>query len=263
MLGIAAAAFTAGALLLLRGGRAVETPEEHAARLSREHGVLVRFGNPHGFYTPPYGPSDARLEGAEMEPANPENVAPALDGIEESLRKYPPGFVKGVAHGIFICGRLRFQGVDAGGTVGPAWIVLVAPSFIDHPSIRLTNLLGVHHELSSLVLARSPSNSARWAALSPSGWAFADDQKSSLRRADHSDPPPSTGFLSAYGATTPENDFNVYAEKMFTEPESVAQLARANPVIARKVTFVIASYAAIDRRMLDTFRTLGFGPWLE
>ena len=234
-----------------------EPPEEHAARLSREHGLIVKFGAPSGFYTPPYGPSDALIKDAEVEAAQPNQISPALDGIEESLAQYPAGFVASVAHGIFIVGRLRFQGADAGGTYGPVWLVLVASPVMDPPTIRWNSLLAVHHELSSLVLRRNPENYFRWAAFSPVGWQFAPDAKSALARADESVPPLLTGFLSAYGGSTPENDFNVYAEKMFTEPRNVAYLAHEYPLIARKVAFVAATYAAIDPRLTHTFRSLG------
>jgi len=255
-------ALAAGVLLLARSNPEPEPPEQHAARLSREHGLIVNFGAPSGFYTPPYGPSDAQAEGVEIDAAKRADVSPALDGIEESLAKYPAGFVASVAHAIFIGGRIRFQGVDSGGTFGPAWIVLIAPSFLDPAAIRLTNLIGVHHELSSLVLRRNPFSYGGWTAFLPVGWQFTNDGKSSLARAKDLDPPPSTGFLSAYGATTAENDFNVYVEKMFTEPQKVARLAHEYPLIARKVAFVIATYAAVDPRLTETFRSLGLGAFV-
>jgi hypothetical protein len=117
----------------------------------------------------------------------------------------------------------------------------------------------VHHELSSLVLARDPAALSRWTALTPSGWRFADSAPAALARASAADPDPSTGFLSAYGATTAENDFNVYAEKMFTEPMNVARLARGHVLVAQKVAFVADAYAAVDPRIRETFARLGLG----
>lgn len=64
---------------------------------------------------------------------------------------------------------------------------------------------------------------------------------------------------SAYGATSFENDFNVYAERIFTEPAEVARLAALHPLVRRKLDALIAAYAAIDPRMIDTFRQLGVG----
>lgn len=259
MLGVAFGMLVMGALFLAFANPPAESPEDHAARLSRKYGLIVGFGDPSTFYTPPFGPKDAKLEDVRIDAARHEDVSPALDGIEESLAKYPPGFYASVAHGIFICGHVRFDGIDSGGTFGPAWILLAAPPLGDRERIRLISLRGVHHEFSSLVLRRDPTTYGRWLIFSPSGWQFASDYKTSLARNESADPPLSTGFLSAYGATTPENDFNIYAEKMFTEPAKIARLAREYPLIARKVAFVVSTYAAIDPRMRNTFRALGLG----
>lgn len=259
MLPVAIVALAVGAGLLLRPLFAGESAVERAARLTHEHGLEVRFGDPATFYVAPYAARDARIETVEMAPPDPSSVPPALDGIEESLRLYPPGFVGRVAKGLFVSGNLTVQGAAAGGTVGPAWIILAAPRSINDASIRLTALIGVHHELSSLVLARDPGALTRWTALAPAQWRFADSAPASLAQANAADPDPSTGFLSAYGATTPENDFNVYAEKMFTEPESVASLARKHARVAQKAAFVVDVYAAVDPRIRETFAGLGLG----
>jgi hypothetical protein len=247
------------AFLLVQRVQARESPADRATRLSRQHGLTVSFGDPSTFYTAPYGAKDAHIEFTEVLAADPVGAAPALDGIEEALLRYPPGFVAGLAHGIFICGNLKIQGAEAGGTVGPAWIILAAPVSIGPASIRLTSLLGVHHELSSLVLARRADSLAEWTAFTPADWRFQRDSAGALSQAKDEDPPPATGFLSAYGATTPENDFNVYAEKMFTEPETVAKLAARYPLVAKKAAFVASTYAAIDPRLRETFAKLGLG----
>jgi hypothetical protein len=260
VLGVALVLLALGVVLLVHRVQARESPSDRAARLSRQHGLTVSFGDPSTFYTKPFTRRDAHIELTEVTAAALEGAAPALDGIEEALGRYPQGFVAGLAHGIFICGTLKIQGAEAGGTVGPAWIILAAPVSIGPASIRLTSLLGVHHELSSLVLARQAGSLERWAAFTPTEWQFQRDSASALSQASGKDPPPSTGFLSAYGATTPENDFNVYAEKMLTEPETVAKLAAQHPLVAKKAAFVVSTYAAIDPRMRETFRQLGLNP---
>ena len=47
------------------------------------------------------------------------------------------------------------------------------------------------------------------------------------------DAPVETGFLSAYGATTSENDFNTYAEIVFSDPQRLIKLAESVPIIAK------------------------------
>lgn len=228
-----------------------------AHRIEQTYGIRIGYGSPADFWTPPYGPADATAPGVEMKPAVTENVAIALSGVESALEQYPPGFVSKLIHAIFICGELRMGGIEAGGTAGPSWIILSAPSDIGTEGIRLGALLGVHHELSSFVLRVNPETRPEWSQFAPEGWNFVADAGGSLRRANGADPSPDTGFLSAYGATNPENDFNVYAEKMFSEPAHLAQLAQAHPLIRRKLDFVRATYVAIDPAFADRFHALG------
>jgi hypothetical protein len=111
----------------------------------------------------------------------------------------------------FVGGKININAELSGGFTGPAWVVLSAPADASADDIRFTNLIGVHHELSSYVVRKANALDA-WTMFAPTGWEFASTSEASLARAKDGDPPPSSGFLSAYGASTAENDFNVYAE---------------------------------------------------
>lgn len=62
-----------------------------------------------------------------------------------------------------------------------------------------------------------------------------------------------------YGATSAENDFNVYAEKIFTEAKSIAELGKKQTVVARKIALLVAAYERLDSRMGAVFDRLGIG----
>jgi hypothetical protein len=257
--GSIAAVFLIAGLLVLAwpylGDR--ESVHEHALRIGKENGIRIGYGMPEDFWVPPYIARDAAIPTVKMRPAPLHDVDIALNGIEVALREYPPGFVAGLIKAIFICGELRMDDVEAGGTTGPAWIILSAPSDVGDEGIRIGNLLGVHHELSSFVLRANPQTWEQWSKFAPAGWGFVDDARRALGRANGAAPSPETGFLSAYGATNLENDFNIYAERMFSEPGEVARLAREYPLVRRKLDFVPATYVAIDPRFADRFRQLG------
>ena len=263
---LAGAMAAAGALLLGRDrltNSQANSPSsaENAARarrLGEAQNIIVGFGDPSSFFVAPYLREDAHVPTVTMEPVQPAAVAPALDGVEASLRQYPPGFLGKVIKAIFVCGDMTIGGAPSGGTYGPAWVLLSAPLSIGPEAIRLTCRLGVHHEFSSFVYMRG-DNATRWQQTEPSGWDFATTAKSQIDRDKAMAPSPDTGFLSAYGATTPENDFNVYAEKMMTEMHAVMDLARAHPIVARKAAFVRACYSTIDSRMVAVFDSLGMG----
>lgn len=227
--------------------------------LGEANGIIIAFGDPAGFFVPPYSATDAQMPGIEMKPAQITAYGPALDGIEDALAQYPAGFVGTLIKAIFICGQMKIAGAAAGGTYGPAWLLLSAPADLGMAAVTLTCRMGVHHELSSFVYQRG-ATPAQWRQTEPAGWVFATGSDAQLAQDGTAPPALETGFLSAYGASSPENDFNVYAEKMMTETDSVARLARQFPLIARKAAFVRASYVAIDARMDDVFTRFGLPP---
>lgn len=253
---IAGAVMLAGFALLYWSG-CKESADDHAQRLSTEHQLRIAFGDPATFYVPPYGPADAQLPSVEITRADDAVAAVALEGIEQALRQYPANFVAKLVRAIFVGMEVRVDGVEAGGTVGPAWVVLAAPARLGREAIYATSYIGVHHELSSFVLRRKPETAQLWAQFTPAGWLYQHETKAIIGLASAADPSPATGFLSAYGSSDPENDFNVYAEKMFTEPQVVAKLAREHALVRKKLSFVMESYVAIDSRMIEVFRGLG------
>lgn len=234
-----------------------ECPQQDAERLTKTYAIRVEFGDPSSFYTPPYGPSDATAPGFDTSPADPKQAAIALEGVEEALKLYPPGFVDKLIDAIFICGDLRMSGAPAGGAAGPAWIVLSAPHDLNRESVLLTASLGVHHELSSVVLRYEPTTMARWKEFEPADARFAQDASEAISRGDDADPDLSTGFLSAYGSSTPENDFNTYAEMMFAEVERLKKAAERHALVRRKLKFVLEAYERVDSRMHAYFERTG------
>jgi hypothetical protein len=252
-----ATAAVGGGAYLLRDAPAV-SPEDVAAKaatIGRASGLYIGYGDPASFYVPPYGPRDAAIPDGDATQATLADVAEALDAIEQSLSVYPPGFYAGLCKAIFLCGTLRFGAEHAGGTYGPAWIILAADPSVGRDGIRETARLGVHHEFSSLLLQREPEIQARWQALLPAGWR--PDQRSDEALRHNGPDGVHDGFLSSYGATSLENDFNTYAETAFGAPGRLIAQAAANLVVARKAALLLHAYAQRDARMVQTYRKLG------
>lgn len=249
----------AAAVLALAGAALLWLPREEAAdarrqRLVARHGIEIGLGAPKTFFVPPYSERDLPPS-VVADQVDPASAAIALEGIERALEPYPRGFVSGLIKAIFVAGELRVGGAKAGGTVGPAWLILAAPARLGREGIFATAYIGVHHELSSFVLQREPATLSEWQRFAPEN-SLADPQ-AIIARGAGADPDPETGFLSAYGATNAENDFNVYAEKIFTEPATVQRLARSHALVRKKLRFVVSSYLRIDARMRGVFAELG------
>jgi hypothetical protein len=253
------AVLAAGGLGVLYARRRSAEPaalRQRATALGARHGLRIDYGAPTAFFVPPYGPEDAVIPGGAATPVVPSALPPALDGIEEALGVYPAGFVSTLCKAIFVCGSLTLDGAEAGGTFGPAWLILVAALKVRESGIYETCRLGVHHELSSLIWAKVPDVQVRWSTLMPADWTPAKTNAEVLsRRQEQEDR--SDGFLSAYGSTTLENDFNVYAETMFAFPSRLLAAASRGPVVARKVALILEAYERLDPRLRETFKRQG------
>jgi hypothetical protein len=238
---------------------------ERARTLGDRHGIVIGYGAPETFFVPPYRPADARIVNGVATRVDRDALPPALDGIEQALAVYPPGFIAQHCKAIFLCGSLKLGGAEAGGTYGPAWIILVATRKVGEAGIFETARLGVHHELSSLIWNANPRLIARWTAELPANWRPAATPTEELAAGrpevvrGERDSARSDGFLSAYGATSIENDFNVYAETIFTDAGRVLRLAKSQPRVARKVGLLMAAYIGLDARFGALFARLGLG----
>lgn len=220
-----------------------ESVEEHASRLARTHGLVIGYGRPSTFFVPPYRPEDAVIADTTMRSADFDKLA--LEGLEKALHAYPPGFVSALVSGIFVAGDMKVGDQQAGGSTGPSWFILSAPDSSSTASVKLNGLEGVHHELSSFVLQKAQAAS-EWAAFAPNDWIFTTKNEAALANATGETPSPKTGFLSSYATTTSENDFNTYAERIFTEPETLRELACEHALVRRKLVFVLQTYIKLD-----------------
>ena len=61
------------------------------------------------------------------------------------------------------------------------------------------------------------------------------------------------GFIAKYSYTTYENDFNLFAEMVFTEPDRLKELVNKYPLIKKKYLIVKDFYLSISPVFADTF----------
>jgi hypothetical protein len=233
---------------------------ERVKKIAESEGIVIGLGAPETFFVPPYTAADARAilgDGNSAIPVEIDAVPPALDGIEKALRVYPPGFFGKNCKAIFLAGSLTLDGARAGGTWNKDWIILSARKENSKEGIYETAWYGVHHEFSSLVWNRFPELRAIWNSLLPLGWVPARRNAVVLEAPDSLITDPRDGFLSAYGATNLQNDFNIYAETVFIEPSYVAEHAGRYPVVAKKLALLMEAYIQLDRRFEDVFERVG------
>jgi hypothetical protein len=232
--------------------------DARAAAVAQREGIIIGMGDPASFFVPPYPPVFARLVGGDTTPiADGETISPALDGIEAALRAYPPGFFAANCKAIFLCGSLTLDGASAGGTWRGSWIILAVNPRYGRQGIYDNVWHGVHHEFSSLVWVRFPELRDRWRALLPADWVPSTRYAEALKASGALSADADQGFLSPYGATNDENDFNSYAEAVFVDPSHVARQADKHPEVARKLALLLDAYLQLDSRFKVVFESLG------
>jgi len=223
-----------------------ESEFDQAARLAKTYKLEIKAGSPKLFFPTDYTAKDAELPTLKMEATTLKQASEALDGIESALSLYPPDFITSFIDAIYIAGKMQIEGADAGGTFGPKWIILSNIEKWNGTQANYENFLrGVHHELSSLVLKKSIFTVVSWPKLLPINWKPSQSNYEALTLNEEESPNYESGFLTLYGETSMGNDFNVYAEFAFTEPEHLKYLAIEHPIIAQKLSLFISAYTNV------------------
>jgi hypothetical protein len=246
----------AGAWWLSRGWHeASPSPEQLARSIARRNQLEVGFGDPSTFYVPPA--SRAGIEGVAVQAADRAQAVFALDGVKQALEVYPADFTSKLIRAVFVAGELTVLGARADGSYGPSWLLIGSSKIRDPDGTFHAAYRALHHELSSFVLKRDADSYAAWTALEPAGWEFSFSGADELKRLHEAAPDPATGFISGYGSTSPENDFNSYAEAIFADSEKLTRLAAQSARVREKLDFVIERYLSIEPNLRVTFERLG------
>jgi hypothetical protein len=229
-----------------------------ARSIASRNDIQVEFGPPSTFFVAPYSASDAALPGGHATAAtDPALLLASLQGIQRALEAYPADFARRLIKAVFVCGELTLDGARADGTYGPAWLIIGSSKLRDPDGAFAASFRALHHELSSFVLQYAPATLTSWKRFTPPDWVFARNGDDELARMTGQPPDPRTGFISGYGGTNYENDFNAYAEEVFAAPTRLVSLARTTPLVRAKLDFVLGVYISIEPAMAAAFERLG------
>lgn len=177
-----------------------------------------------------------------------ENTPPqsAIDSytsiLKQFITSYNKEFLKNNIQEIRLSYPLTYNGVEVGGVSnGNKILINIAPHDRDF------YLKAINHEFSSNILKKLHyTNIMAWRKLSGSY----NESPSYFRRCltdgnfyrENSEENYSNGFLTNYSLTNPENDFNVYAERIFTNDSALKYYSSKYELILRKVSFVKNAY---------------------
>lgn len=193
----------------------------------------------------------------QREPIDKGRSAVVLEGISDALRLYPPKLVKKYLGFIIITNEITISGVKAMGTYAESMIFIAASPHMIYGPFEFA--LCLHHEFSSLLLLENQFSTTEWRLINPPDFKYQDTYDEYVTMPDQKLAHQwyINGFVSDYGMTNMENDFNTYAELVFGKPEELRKLIAKYPRIAKKTKLLVKFYVQLAPEMCAYFKSVG------
>jgi len=171
----------------------------------------------------------------------------------EFFSKYPKSIIHDELKMIKLSGALILYGIRYGGTSVGSSVYLTGMDY--HTDVFAEEIF--HHEFSSILMRNHKFPQDAWQASNLTEFKYA------LRRAIVEDTDRvgndlvySKGFLTKYAMSNLENDFNVMAEQVFTNPKRLKILIQQYPIIKKKYILLREFYLGIDPKFINVFDKL-------
>jgi len=226
-------------------------------------GVNIRFANPATAIEMTVNPEsgERRPTGFTTESFNQAMSSVIIESLERVAETYPQGSFGALCNTIYVTKAVSISGYKLKERSDEAWIVLPAPKNPlnkQNYDAQLAITLGaIHHELSSFIWHTQPTLQTNWQKTLPINWEVLGEKARKMGAAIGTFPNPDTGYLSFWSEVSAENDYNIYAEFVFGNPEDLITLAKEHDIIAQKLSLFIQSYEDNDPRFADYFKTSG------
>jgi len=186
-----------------------------------------------------------------LEQANQNMVNLSTEALKQFFESYNKDFIKDKIKNIYIFKNITYletqvDGLSDGENI---WLNLDNYSASRITKVYVTTL---HHEFSSNIY-KSTSLVKRfiWKKISSSYYSTIAFLKKCLNNYEFCQTSTkemlNDGFLKMYAMTNDENDFNVYAQMLFTEPQKLKQLESDYPMVHKKL-----------EKLKEFYRDLGF-----
>ena len=187
-----------------------------------------------------------------------------FNSIQDEVSKYPPKSISKMLAYVFVVDELLVASAKASGAYS-----------LDEKSIYINYKLNTtgfnrskfslkrtfHHEISSILLKNYNFNHDSWKAAHGQGFQYEIDKDPTyhwMHMRGYTDPIDKKtlykrGLLRQYAETGVENDFNIYASVIFTNPKKMKRLIKEYPIIQRKYEVFKAFYLSIDAGFAPVF----------
>jgi len=173
--------------------------------------------------------------------------------LQKAFAKYPIPVIKNHLHAIYFAREINHDGLKYGGTYDPFRGIM----YLVNMGWQAENdsIYAIHHELSSLLLKRHSFYINPWEDFNPRGFKYLFDRSETHRdivdiydniSLTGTEDDYKKGFVTDYGQTNFENDFNEYSAMIFTYPEKFKKIMNQYPRVRGKFKVWLEFYQKID-----------------
>jgi hypothetical protein len=215
------------------------------AELERKHHVQIHYQYDPSTFFPPAWISPGM--GLAAEQIHWRDVAALISTLEQFLAAHPASVIQGNLEHIYLLGRLSFQGREYGGTHTDKSIYVV---WDRARKCTLPFMLSrLHSEFSSTLCDHNTFPIDRWMNTNPPGFRYTGTGFEMLGNNDlyeSTDQERADGFLVKYSKSSMENDFNMIASWLFTQPDALEAVAVQSMRIRQKIMLAEEFYRSVS-----------------
>lgn len=222
-------------------------------------GIPIRFEVTDEMFPPSWQADDVRARAVRIDDSE---IDRSLRLVDAAMAMYPADLLKENVEAVFFVKEMRFYWLKYGGTNSRDTIYIAnrgaAKGFSDQYIVST-----FHHEISSILARNHPQkfDKAAWSAANGEDFQYRSSGMQSLKdgtaetRYDEQFHP--DGFLNQYATSSMEEDFNTFAEAIFTGDQGFWQIADTYPRVGRKALVILEFYRALDPGFTEEhFRSL-------
>jgi len=174
------------------------------------------------------------------------------------LQQYPAKLIGSNIRAIKLSKNLEFFGVIYGAT-NTVDVIYLSSDGRNNGYTDFYIKQGFHHEFSSILMRNYNFPVQQWMEANKPGFRYLVDLDKVIDSTDKDlnlkgeEQYYQDGVIAKYSYTNYENDFNLFAQMVFNEPERLKELVNKYPLIKQKYLIVKEFYLSISPFFADTF----------
>ena len=219
--------------------------------ITTKYGIEIVYKVGESFFSPlenppiPAGPG----RNSKITPIRHRVLAHYPTILHKAFEKYPVGVITEYLKGVYFAAEINEDGLKYGGTYDPYRRIIY---IVDNGNQEDHSIYAIHHELSSLMMARHSFFINPWTDNNPKDFNYLLDSNDNVLEVYRNisltgtDVDYENGFVTDYGKINLENDFNEYSAMIFTYPDKFKKIMQQYPRVRGKFLVWLKFYQKID-----------------